>query len=472
MMAQYALSELSQSIARCTHCAERFRATETAHDPKPIFQVSETARLCIAGQAPGLRAHNSGRPFTDPSGVRLREWLAIDEETFYDPTKLLIAPMAFCFPGYNKNKHDLPPPADFWWDCVGTSCGLTVAPPFMAQQCLAERKPVVQNRYSSPTSLRGSATYWLMLIAAFLVSSCARSDGNAFPLADLSIPASATSEVTKEGRRDYTIGTGETSIALSQWPQEGEVNAVVLAVHGYGDHGTSTFEVAAKDWAPRGITTYAYDQRGFGRNPSNSDWPGSDALIDDLGKVTSLIRQKHPGVPLTLVGHSMGGGVIAAALGEGRVKPDRAVLLAPALWGGENLSPFLRLVAHTANAFAPNKRWTGDGIVTIQASDNIEMLRGLGRDPLYVRNPSSREFVGLIRIMDRAVSSAPQVTTPILVAYGENDEVVPEEPILAAYEQFSGPKEYRKIDTGWHMLLRDLEGEIVRDLVAEYVLAE
>ena len=112
MMAQYALSELSQSIARCTHCAERFRATETAHDPKPIFQVSETARLCIAGQAPGLRAHNSGRPFTDPSGVRLREWLAIDEETFYDPTKLLIAPMAFCFPGYNKNKHDLPPPAD------------------------------------------------------------------------------------------------------------------------------------------------------------------------------------------------------------------------------------------------------------------------------------------------------------------------------------------------------------------------
>jgi len=144
--------------------------------------------------------------------------------------------------------------------------------------------------------------------------------------------------------------------------------------------------------------------------------------VDDLVEVTRLIQSKHPNVPLTLVGHSMGGGVVAAALGEGRVTPERAVLLAPALWGG------------------------------------------------YVRNPSSREFVGLIRIMDRAVESASRVTTPVLVAYGLNDEVVPEEPILAAFEQFSGPKEYQKIETGWHMLLRDLEGEIVRDLVADYVL--
>jgi len=309
-----------------------------------------------------------------------------------------------------------------------------------------------------------------MIFAALLIGSCARSDGGAFPLAALQLPAKATGENTDEGRTDYTIGKGAASIALSEWSPANEPEAIVLAVHGYGDHGTSTFEVAAQDWRSQGITTYAYDQRGFGRNPSNSDWPGSDALVDDLVEVTRLIQSKHPNVPLTLVGHSMGGGVVAAALGEGRVTPERAVLLAPALWGGEYLSPFLRLAAHSANTFAPNKRWTGDGIVKIQASDNIEMLRGLGRDPLYVRNPSSREFVGLIRIMDRAVESASRVTTPVLVAYGLNDEVVPEEPILAAFEQFSGPKEYQKIETGWHMLLRDLEGEIVRDLVADYVL--
>jgi len=303
-----------------------------------------------------------------------------------------------------------------------------------------------------------------------LISGCATSDGSAVLLENAALSPIADSKQNAEGRADFVVGSGETSIAVSQWSSNGDEQAIVLAVHGYGDHGTSTFDIAAKHWASLGITTYAYDQRGFGRNPSNGNWPGSDALIDDLAKVSDLIGQRHPDVPLALVGHSMGGGVIAAALGEGRVTPDQAVLLAPALWGGENLSPFLRAVAHTANLFVPDKRWTGDGIVSIQASDNIEMLRSLGRDPLYVRNPSSREFVGLIRVMDRAVSGAPKVTTPILVAFGAKDEVVPEEPILAAYEQFSGPKEYVKVETGWHMLLRDLQGEVVRDLVADYVL--
>ena len=111
-MADQPLSELTQSLSACTHCAERFAATKTAHEPRPVYQLSSTARLCIAGQAPGLRVHHSGRPFTDPSGDRLRDWMGIEEEAFYDPAKLAIVPMAFCFPGYNAKNHDLPPPPD------------------------------------------------------------------------------------------------------------------------------------------------------------------------------------------------------------------------------------------------------------------------------------------------------------------------------------------------------------------------
>ncbi|MEM7640639.1 MAG: uracil-DNA glycosylase family protein [Pseudomonadota bacterium] len=77
--------------------------------PRPILQVSETAKILIAGQAPGNLAMESGRPFTDPSGVRLREWLQIEEEVFYDPAKVAIVPMGFCFPGYDKNGGDIPP---------------------------------------------------------------------------------------------------------------------------------------------------------------------------------------------------------------------------------------------------------------------------------------------------------------------------------------------------------------------------
>lgn len=69
-----------------------------------------SARLLIAGQAPGLRVHRSGRPFDDPSGDRLREWLGISDCEFYDKSRVAIVPMAFCFPGYDARGADLPPP--------------------------------------------------------------------------------------------------------------------------------------------------------------------------------------------------------------------------------------------------------------------------------------------------------------------------------------------------------------------------
>ncbi|WP_299046541.1 uracil-DNA glycosylase family protein [uncultured Tateyamaria sp.] len=101
---------LTDDIRACTLCADRFAATETAHRPRPVVWFKPGARILIAGQAPGARVHESGRPFTDPSGDRLRDWLGMDEATFYDRDKLAIVPMAFCFPGYDAKGSDRPPP--------------------------------------------------------------------------------------------------------------------------------------------------------------------------------------------------------------------------------------------------------------------------------------------------------------------------------------------------------------------------
>lgn len=79
------------------------------HEPRPIVQGSPTARLCIASQAPGNRAHAAGRSFWDRSGARLRSWLGVDEAAFYDPARVAIVPMGSCFPGYDANGGDLPP---------------------------------------------------------------------------------------------------------------------------------------------------------------------------------------------------------------------------------------------------------------------------------------------------------------------------------------------------------------------------
>jgi uracil-DNA glycosylase len=103
------MQDLLSDIRACTLCAQRFAATETAHSPRPVLRISATAKLLIAGQAPGARVHQSGKPFTDPSGDRLRDWLGLDEAQFYDTEKVAILPMAFCFPGYRKGS-DLPPP--------------------------------------------------------------------------------------------------------------------------------------------------------------------------------------------------------------------------------------------------------------------------------------------------------------------------------------------------------------------------
>ena len=101
---------LPDDIRACRICADRFAANETGHAPRPVVWFKPGARILIAGQAPGARVHDSGRPFTDPSGDRLRDWLGMDEATFYDRDKLAIVPMAFCFPGYDAKGSDRPPP--------------------------------------------------------------------------------------------------------------------------------------------------------------------------------------------------------------------------------------------------------------------------------------------------------------------------------------------------------------------------
>ncbi|MEJ8562959.1 uracil-DNA glycosylase family protein [Yoonia sp. GPGPB17] len=101
---------VQEEISACRICANRFAATVSRHEPRPVVWFRSKPRVLIAGQAPGLRVHQSGRPFTDRSGDRLRDWLGLDDTTFYDRSQIAIVPMAFCFPGYDAKGSDLPPP--------------------------------------------------------------------------------------------------------------------------------------------------------------------------------------------------------------------------------------------------------------------------------------------------------------------------------------------------------------------------
>ena len=110
MTSEESFAALAQEVRACRICRDAPRhGPALPHEPRPILQGSSASRLCIASQAPGNRAHQSGKPFYDPSGVRLRAWLGLDEAVFYDPARVAIIPMGNCFPGYDAHRGDLPP---------------------------------------------------------------------------------------------------------------------------------------------------------------------------------------------------------------------------------------------------------------------------------------------------------------------------------------------------------------------------
>lgn len=104
-----ALDTLLGDIKSCRICVEKPDKKPLPHEPRPVVLASAGARILIAGQAPGTRVHKSGKPFTDPSGDRLRAWMGVSEDEFYDTDKIAIVPMGFCFPGLDAKGGDLPP---------------------------------------------------------------------------------------------------------------------------------------------------------------------------------------------------------------------------------------------------------------------------------------------------------------------------------------------------------------------------
>ena len=307
------------------------------------------------------------------------------------------------------------------------------------------------------------------LILALLLAGCAgqgtghlaafTAEGNAVapagpPLAPLLAERAITA---RDGAR----------LPLRAWLPEGKPRAVILALHGFNDY-SNAFAAPAAVWAKDGIATYAYDQRGFGDAPLRGGWPGTRLLAEDLATASRLIKARHPQTSLYCLGESMGGAVVAtAASGEaGAPRPacDGIILAAPAVWARETMTFFERAALWTGDTFFPDMTLTGRGL-NIMPSDNIEMLRQLARDPLVIKETRVAAVKGLVDLMDTALASAPQVTAPMLLLYGDRDELVPRAPTerFIAGLPFA-ERRTRRIawyEAGYHMLLRDLEAPAV-----------
>ena len=263
-----------------------------------------------------------------------------------------------------------------------------------------------------------------------------------------------------------------TALPLRHWaPPEGTTpHGVLLALHGFNDY-SNAFAESGPALAAAGLHVYAYDQRGFGEAPHRGLWAGVDALTGDLATAADLLRRRHPDLPLHVLGVSMGGAVALAALaGPEPPAADSVILAAPAVWARTTMPFHQRAALWVGTHLFPWARFSGRGL-GIQASDNIEMLRALGRDPLFIKETRVDTIYGLVNLMDAALAAAPRVTTPVLLLYGARDEVVPAEPTFQFWRSLpaetADSRRFAYYSEGWHMLLRDLQaGIVIADVAA------
>lgn len=238
------------------------------------------------------------------------------------------------------------------------------------------------------------------------------------------------------------------------WRPAGPPAAVLLALHGFND-SRNAWTFAGPSFADAGILVYAPDQRGFGETQARGFWPGGDALVDDADTVARLLRARHSGLRLFVMGESMGGAVAMRLAVDHAPPVDGYVLSAPAVWGRARMNFAMQSGLWLMSTLLPGMT-VGRSPVPIQASDNREALIRLSSDPLTVRETRFDTLRGLVDLMDAALACAPRFTPPGLFLYGAHDELVPPRATAALWQTLP-PQAIRAFyPGGYHLLPSDL----------------
>lgn len=261
------------------------------------------------------------------------------------------------------------------------------------------------------------------------------------------------------GAEAFVLGDG-ARLPYRAWLPEGHVSAVVLALHGFND-SRDAWELPGPVFAAAGIAVYAPDQRGFGAAPGRGLWPGAESLADDAAEMAQILRARHPGAKLVLMGESMGGAVLMHLATRPGGGPAGAayVLLAPAVWGRARMNLFMRASLSIAATFVPGMLLGRPpaGLVRIVPSDNREALIRLASNPLHIRSTRTDTTAGLVDLMDLALAAAPKFRETSLFLYGANDDLVPKPATRATWGALPpGPVRRAYYARGYHLLLRDL----------------
>lgn len=245
------------------------------------------------------------------------------------------------------------------------------------------------------------------------------------------------------------------ALPVERWPARHKTKAVILALHGVTDHA-GFIRKSAAFWAPRGITTIAYDQRGHGGAPRRGVWQGHEAMAQDARDALMAVRSAYPDTPVFLLGESMGAAVGMLAAASMEDGPDALILVSPAVWGWSQLPALYGVSLRMAASVAPGRRLTGEAAGR-EPVDNPVFLIYHSMDPKVGPALTLRGIYGLVTLMEAGLAAASEIAVPTFVIAGTQDEVVPPETFDVLRERLTC-ETVRLVPSGHHMLLRDRAG--------------
>ena len=261
-------------------------------------------------------------------------------------------------------------------------------------------------------------------------------------------------------------------LGLTVWDTEDDPDIVIVGVHGMNDYANA-FHMAAPYWAERGVKTYAYDQRGFGRSVGRGNWPEEELMREDLRTAVALVRAEYPEPTLAVVGISMGGAMTMTAFGSNRPPEgvDRVVFSGPGLRGWGSIPTVQRVALWSSVRVRPGWVVRPPRFVKIEPSDIIEMLRRLWTDPLGIRTNKIEQVHGVVTLMENAHRAAPKLPedVPMLLTYGAKDIVIPKRGVKRTAKRLPEHVRTAFYPDGYHMLLRDLQSEVVFEDVLTFL---
>jgi acylglycerol lipase len=328
---------------------------------------------------------------------------------------------------------------------------------------MAEAQSMVRSRIGARAAAQGLLGLILILIAA-----CAPTVQRASP----TLGAFDGPRFDVAAHRFYSFDGAP--LGLSAWtPANGaEPSAVIVGLHGMNDYGEATFYLAGPWFAERGVAVYAYDARGHGRSPQRGLWGGERLMTEDLRTAVAVARRAHPNATISVVGESMGAATAIAAFGsENPPNADRLVLVAPAVWGWSTLPDAYALTLWTGAHTFPWRAVTAPRSVTrrITPSDNIEMLRHIGRDPNMIFATRIDAVYGLVNLMEDASRRSGNLRGHIAFLYGANDQIIPRASALEAAARLPSSARTALYANGYHMLLRDRQAEVVYGDILSFI---